>query len=105
MFGKLPARHIPHSWKLFLGLLCVALVVLSGTLSVTHAHAQGDITHADCGLCVAVHMAAQLVSPAPLPPVARVFTCVEASRPIYRPQAHFASNLFTRPPPVDALLS
>jgi hypothetical protein len=104
MFGKHNTRAT-SSWRLLLGLLCIALVIFSGTLSVTHVHSQGEINHADCGLCVSAHLSAQLVSPAPEPAVARVFARIEEARPVHRAQTYFASNLFTRPPPANAHLS
>lgn len=92
-------------WKLLVGLLCVALVVLSGTISATHTHGRDLSLHDDCGLCVAAHATVQLVSQPALPTLTRVFTRIEAARPIRRPSFTLAFSLFTRPPPVHALLS
>ena len=105
MFAKHSIPKARSSWPLLVGLLCIALVLLSGTLSVTHVHAQGELTHADCGLCATAHLAAEVVTPAPAPPVAQVFARVETARPVSRPRTHVASNLFTRPPPANAPLA
>jgi len=91
-------------WRLILGLLCVALVVLAGTLSVSHGHDDG-IPHADCGLCATAHVTVQVASTLTLGPVAQVFTRVNASLPEIRPRTLFRSELFTRPPPAGAHLT
>jgi hypothetical protein len=91
-------------WRLLLGMLCIALVLLGGTLSVTHSHADG-IVHGDCGLCITAHSVVPATVPTVHLPVARVLTTVEtavASIP-FRRLSTFA--LFIRPPPVNAHLS
>jgi hypothetical protein len=91
-------------WRLVLGLLCIALVVFAGTVSIAHGHDDG-INHADCGLCATAHAPVQLaVSPA-LVPVAQVFARVEASLPPARPRTLSRFALFTRPPPAVRHLS
>ena len=92
--GRLP-------WRLILGLLCVALVVLAGTLAVAHGHEDATVSHADCGLCAPAHVTIQLAVAVALIPVAQVFTRVEASIPPDRSRTLSRFALFTRPPPVD----
>ena len=92
-------------WRLLLGLLCIALVVLSGTISSTHTHGHDLSLHDDCGLCVAAHATVQLATQPPLPTLTRVFTRIETARPIRRPSVILAFDLFTRPPPAHASLS
>lgn len=94
------AKH----WRLILGLLCVALVVLAGTLSVSHGHEDG-IAHADCGLCATAHVTVQQAATLTLGPVAPVFTRVEVSLPAARPRKLARFALYTRPPPANAPLS
>ena len=105
MLGKSTTSHMQPRWKLLVGLLCVALVVLSGTISATHTHGRDISLHDDCGLCVAAHATVQLASQPPLPTLARVFTRIETARPIRRPALKLAFDLFTRPPPVPASLA
>jgi hypothetical protein len=88
------------SWRLLLGLLCLGLVVLGSTIQVAHSHPSGDISHADCSLCLTAHVVAQVVSnPAPIPET-RVVAAVEESLPEVRPATLSVFALFTRPPPV-----
>lgn len=88
-------------WKSFLGVLCIVLVLVSGTLSVTHSHAKAVDEHGACGLCVSAHMTAHLAAPAPQLILTQVFIELEPATPVARAQAtpHFA--LFSRPPPVS----
>lgn len=91
--------HRPTPWRLLLGLLCLALVVLGSTAQAAHSHPGGDISHSDCSLCATAHVVAQVVgNPVPLP-ATLVVAVVEEMRPQARrtPAPIFA--LFTRPPP------
>lgn len=92
-------------WKSLLGVLCMALVLIGGTLSVTHSHAHDVDQHGTCGLCVSAHMAVDLTAPAPQIVLIQVFTELEPATPVVRPQSapHFA--LFSRPPPASASLA
>ena len=89
-------------WGLLVGVLCALLVVLAGTLSVTHGHEDANVSHADCSLCATAHAPVQLAISSALIPVAQVFTRVEVSLPPARARHLTRSALFTRPPPVDA---
>lgn len=92
-----PREYAP--WKLILAVLCLAVVVLGSTAQVAHTHAGGDISHADCSLCVTAHVVAQVVAnPTPLP--ATLVVCeVTESAPKVRRAWHGTFALFTRPPP------
>jgi hypothetical protein len=81
--------------------LCVSLILLFGTLSVTHSHVDGKV-HSDCGLCVTAHAAVHMSAPPPQIFIAQVFTGLEAVRPVARPQSVPQFALFSRPPPADA---
>ena len=90
-----------HPWRTLLALVCLVLVVLAGTVQVAHTHADGSVTHADCSLCAAAHIAVQAAqSPVPAPAVA-VFTALEELPLSVLPAAISTFALFTRPPPVD----
>lgn len=92
------------SWVSVLGILCIALVLTTGILSVTHTHANGQIDH-DCALCFTAHQVVQ---------IAVVVTILLASRPIARftcekfaplPRQRFVLKLANRPPPVSAVFA
>jgi hypothetical protein len=92
-------------WRLLCGLLCVALLLFAGTLSVVHGHNDGTMDHADCSLCATAHVTVQLVAAVPDAPVTMVFAKVEASLPAARPRTLSRFALFTRPPPAETHLS
>ena len=96
---------VQSTWRLLLALLCISLIIACGTIQAVHTHPQGDISHADCPLCAVAHVSVQIAEPAVLLHVAPIVSVVEASvapQPILRVST-FA--LFTRPPPVDVVLS
>jgi hypothetical protein len=53
-------RRPRRSWTTFLGIVCIALVLLTGILRVTHSHPNGRIDP-DCALCMTAHTVAQVV--------------------------------------------
>jgi hypothetical protein len=92
------------SWVSLLGILCIALVLTTGILSVTHTHGNGQINH-DCALCFTAHQVVQ---------IAFIVTILLASRPIARfscerfaplPRQRFVLKLANRPPPVPAVFA
>ena|ERR1035437_379253 len=99
MLGRYTTSHLRSPWRVLLGVLCIALIMVGGVVSATHTHSQREISHQECGLCVTAHMAIQIAVTVTQVCVAQVFTRVEASCPIashdFLPQ--FA--LFSRPPP------
>ena len=81
-----------------LGILCIALVLLSGVVQVAHTHTSGQPDH-DCSLCTTAHHVIQVValvtlelSIAPVTPVAS-----EPARDLPTPTLFF--KLASRPPP------
>jgi hypothetical protein len=88
-----------------LGILCCALVALSGIVQVGHTHAAGQAVQSDCALCLTAHLVIHPSVPQWLP---HVLVCaiaiVAALQPICRYRCTTFS-LFTRPPPVRAALS
>jgi membrane protein YdbS with pleckstrin-like domain len=90
-------------WKLLLALLCIALVIVCGTIQAVHVHSTGDISHADCSLCATAHVAVQVVAPVVTLVVTPVVSKVEAFVAPLRIRTVSTFALFTRPPPVDAI--
>jgi hypothetical protein len=94
-------RGAPLSWISILGIVCIALVLVTGILQVTHTHTNGQIDH-DCSLCFTAHQVVQ---------IAIVVAVVLVSRPIARiaadefsplPRQRFVLKLANRPPPVPS---
>jgi len=92
------------SWASILGILCIALVLTTGILSVTHSHPSGQPDH-DCALCFTAHQVVQ---------IAVIVTILLASHPIARftrerfsplPRQRFVLKLANRPPPVPAVFA
>jgi hypothetical protein len=79
--------------------------VLGSTIQVAHSHPDGDIAHADCSLCLATHVVAQVAgSPMPVP-AALVVASVEEALPDDSPATLSVFALFTRPPPAVSNLT
>jgi len=101
MLSKYTTPHMRSPWRLLLGVLCISLILVVGTLSVTHSHVDGKV-HSDCSLCVTAHAAVHNAAPPPQIFLSQVFTEFEASGPVARPQSAPQFALFSRPPPADA---
>lgn len=98
-----PRLRAAHPWRLLLVILCVLLVVVSGTVQAVHIHADEAGTHANCSLCATAHVAIQLVQA----PAAVQASTIVAMLPTLRPATvsigFFTFALFNRPPPVDVV--
>ncbi len=82
-------------------MLCLALVMVGGMISAVHNHAQDNLSHQDCGLCVTAHMAVQVAVAVTPVCVARVYTRYETASPLPSHQFTPEFALFSRPPPAD----
>jgi hypothetical protein len=80
------------------GIVCIALVLMSGVVQAAHFHASGEPDH-DCTLCMAAHQVARVAPPVALTvrsvPVAKVVV----PRSLTRPQPAVFFRLSSRPPP------
>ncbi len=94
-----------RSWRLLLALLCISLVIACGTIQAVHVHPQGDISHSDCPLCATAHVGVQVAEQPVVLHVAPVVSVVEAVVAPTLIQSLSTFALFTRPPPVSAVLS
>jgi len=92
-------RAAPFSLLAILGIVCVALVLLTGVLQVTHTHPNGQPDH-DCSLCVTAHHVAQgvVVVVLALTALAVARYATEEFTPL--PRQRFVLKLRNRPPPV-----
>jgi hypothetical protein len=85
--------------RMAVAVLCALLIVFAGVVQVAHTHPGSAAIHADCSLCVAVHIA---IHPAQsvVPPVSTaVVRRVDANPVSSGAGALLAFALFTRPPP------
>ncbi|MGA8909473.1 MAG: hypothetical protein WB524_17805 [Acidobacteriaceae bacterium] len=94
-------RGAPLSWVSILGMVCVALVLLTGVLQVTHTHPNGQPDH-DCSLCVSAHHVAQIVVVVTLVTASHAVTHFVAERFAPLPRQRFVLKLANRPPPVPS---
>jgi len=79
------------------GVLCVALVCVMGTIQAAHSHPENSTTsHHTCTICATAHVVkTQTVAFAPVLAAASVAILVSEVSPIVRP----AITQFIRPPP------
>ena len=89
------------SWVAILGILCIALVLTTSIVSVTHSHPSGQIEH-DGALCFTAHQAIQVAV------IVTVFVTAHSIARLTRerfdplPRQRFVLKLVNRPPPVPA---
>jgi hypothetical protein len=91
-----------HSLVVFVGILCVALVLVAGILQVAHTHANGQIDH-DCALCFTAHQAVQIAVSVTVILVSHPVARVASERFSPLPRQRFVLKLANRPPPVPAV--
>lgn len=97
-------RRLQWSWAGWLGILCIALVLLTGFIQVVHTHPLGQVDHEGCSLCNTAHQVVQTVAlvtvaAVPIQPVWRAAT----EKPTDRPRQKFIHKLANRPPPVSLI--
>jgi hypothetical protein len=90
------------SWSRWLGVLCIALVLLTGFIQIAHTHPTGQADEG-CSLCNTAHHVVQTVAlvcvAVTIHPVWRVAT----DKPSIRPRQKFLHKLANRPPPVSLI--
>ena len=79
------------------GVLCVALVCVMGTIQATHSHPENATTsHHTCSICATAHAVnTQTAASAPVLATAALTSSVSGVSRIFRP----AATQFIRPPP------
>lgn len=92
------------SWVPLVGLLCVALVLMSGMVQAAHFHPAGQPDH-ECTLCIAAHHVA-VTSPLITLNLSVLMLAVTApSRRRRGPLKAIFFRLAIRPPPADLTFS
>jgi hypothetical protein len=99
--GSIPTA-ISRSRGLF-GIVCIALVLMSGMVQAAHMHAGGAADH-DCALCVAAHHVARAAPPIALHFSSRQVAAVAPVRSLHRPRRAVYFQLSSRPPPSSSAL-
>ena len=105
MNGPGSRSKVQSTWRLLLALLCISLVIACGAIQAIHVHPQGDISHSDCPLCATAHVSVLVAEPPVVLHVAPVVSLVETFVVQTPVQNVSTFALFTRPPPVDVVLS
>lgn len=100
---RLVSPKMRISRALFMGVLCIALVLMSGMVQAAHFHASGQPDH-DCALCLTMHSVAQATAPIVVHFSSRSVEALTLARTISRPRAAVHFRLASRPPPVATSL-
>ncbi len=83
---------------ILLGLLCILLVLMAGTIQVCHTHGANDASHPVCALCIAAHEVSLAAFPMVRPVVTTQARIVETA-PWRNPGRFLVLDLYIRPPP------
>lgn len=88
--------------RLFLGILCAALMAFSTTVQIVHNHGRAGTAQPGCSLCVVAHAG---VSPSAPPAFsAIVWRAIDAAAPfVERPCKSFVFSFYSRPPPAESV--
>ena len=95
------ARRSEWSWASLLGIVCIALVLMTGVVQVTHYHTSdvtGQIDH-DCSLCVTAHNVVQVVTLVTLDLSSQRVAEIVPEETLPLPRQRFLHKLYIRPPP------
>ena len=95
---RFPANKSWHSWASLVGVLAIALVLLSGMVQAAHFHPNGQVDH-DCALCMSAHSVAQMAPPVTLQLSNVPITHLHPARGTARPRLTRFFVFVTRPPP------
>jgi hypothetical protein len=91
------------SWSRWLGVLCIALVLLTGFIQVVHSHPTGQVDHEGCSLCNTAHHVVQTVALASVAVSIQPVWRIASEKPLERPRHIFIHKLANRPPPVSLI--
>ena len=98
----MPKRASRLNWQFsplaLVGMICIALVLMTGIVQVAHSHSSGQPDH-DCALCVSAHQVVQIVALITLA-ISILRVVAVAPEPTRRlPAPAFFYKLACRPPP------
>jgi hypothetical protein len=92
--------RVRFSWLSVIGILCIALVLMSGIIQVAHCHANGQPDH-DCSLCVTAHLAIQIVALVSIAIACQTLVAFVSRLVLQIPRKLFFFKLACRPPPAE----
>jgi len=105
MHSRPPNSSGPR-WRIcFATILCIALVFACGMIQAVHSHPDGNVSHADCGLCTTAHVAVQVSTLPVFISVTPVIAVVEEPKEVVASRTISTFALFTRPPPPGSVLA
>jgi hypothetical protein len=84
--------------RVIFGIVCIALVLMSGMVQAAHFHAPGEPDH-DCALCVAAHQVAHAALPITLDFCSVQVAPLTAARSLPTPRRTVYFRLTGRAPP------
>ncbi len=87
------------NWASWLGILCIALVLLTGFIQVAHTHPAGQIDEG-CSLCNTAHHVVQTVALVTVAMSILPVRRIAPEKPLERRRHIFLYKLANRPPPV-----
>jgi hypothetical protein len=95
-------KRLQSSWVSWLGIFCIALVLLAGIVQVAHTHPNGQVDEG-CSLCNTAHQVVQIVVLVALAISIRPVLRVAPEKTSERPRQRFLLKLANRPPPVSLI--
>src|SRR5579862_3683104 len=98
-----PSSGMSISWSRWLGVLCIALVLLTGFIQVVHSHPTAQVDHEGCSLCNTAHHVVQTVVLASVAVTIHPVWRIASEKPLERPRHIFIHKLANRPPPVSLI--
>lgn len=87
------------SWRILLGICCIALIILGGTIHVAHFHAPGSAPDPGCALCATAHVAISPAAPIVVPVRVQLVAAILADLQPAHPRHFVVLSLTIRPPP------
>ncbi|HEX3438467.1 MAG TPA: hypothetical protein VHT24_16980 [Pseudacidobacterium sp.] len=92
-------EHQQASWVRWLGVFCIALVLLAGFISVAHTHPNGQVDREGCSLCATAHHVIQTVALITLAVSIQPIVQLAPEKNLDLPRQRFLLKLAIRPPP------
>ena|SRR5215470_4285573 len=90
------------NWAGWLGILCIALVLLTGFIQIAHTHPTGQVDEG-CSLCNTAHHVVQTVALVSVAVTIRPVWRTASEKPLEWPRQKFLHKLANRPPPVSLI--